>query len=235
MRRLLFPVALAVTLITGAAGAAHAQSSVATQPSVPAASETDNPDVVASKLFFAPTGRSLKQGEAYFALDALAIAVLRVGVTDRFSIGVGRPLFANVTWVTPKFQVYDGPRTSVATGVLQLFAPGFGYGGVAYGVTTVGSRDDGLTAGMGWFYGKDDDGQDKTSAVLIVGGDRRMGRRSKLVTENYIFKGGAVLSAGSRIIGRHRSVEFGGMLVVAGNTMMPGAVVNLVFHTSRAR
>ena len=187
-------------------------------------------DAVASKLFYAPTGRVLKRGDVYVAVDALTIGVVHVGVTDRFSIGVGRPLLLNTTWITPKFQIYENDRAAVATGVLHLFAPGFGSGGVAYGVTTIGSRDDAFTAGMGWFYGKDDDGLHVGVPVLIVGGERRMTKRSKFITENYVFNGGAVLSAGGRIMRRHTSVELGGMFVFAGNAAFPGAVVNFVFH-----
>jgi len=66
--------------------------------------------------------------------------------------------------------------------------------------------------------------------MLIVGGERRMTRRSKFITENYVFNGGVVVSAGSRIMRRHVSMEFGGMFVVVHNAAMPGAVVNFVFH-----
>ena len=234
MRRTLLSFALTLTVLAAFAVESPAQSAPPTAASAaPAGDDSTYYDVVASKLFFAPTGRSLEQGDVYFALDALSIAVLRVGVTDRLSIGIGRPLFWNTAWVTPKFQVYENSRTAVATGVLHLFAPGFGMGGVGYGVATIGSRDDAFTAGLGWFYGKDDDGARRTAPVVIVGGERRMGRRTKLITENYVFDGGAVMSVGSRIIGHRTSVEVGGMLVIAGNSAMPGAVVNIVVHTKR--
>jgi hypothetical protein len=234
MRRSLLLLAFVVPLFSGPlAGPAAAQTGgTELQPSqAAAAAETNAEDVVASKLFFAPTGRVLKRGEVYVAIDGLFVGVVRVGVTDRFSIGVGRPLLVNTTWITPKFQLYENDRVAVATGVLHLFAPGFGSGGVAYGVTTIGSRDDAFTAGMGWFYGRDDDRVYRTTPLLIVGGEHRMTRRSKFITENYLFKGGAVLSAGGRIIGRHKSVELGGMMIFAGNEAFPGAVINFVFHT----
>jgi hypothetical protein len=172
----------------------------------------------------------MKRGEVYVAVDALSIGILRVGVTDRFSIGVGRPLYANTTWITPKFQIFENDRAAVATGVLHLFAPGFGTGGVGYSVATIGSRDNAVTAGMGWFYGKDDDGAHMGEPVLIVGGEHRMTRRSKFVTENYVFGDGVVMSAGGRFMRRNVTMEFGGMFIVVGNTALPGMVVNLVFH-----
>ena len=233
MRRSLLHLALAFTLLccplTGLA-AAQSTTSDSRSGTTAAASETVTEDAIASKLFYAPTGRVLKRGEIYVAVDAFSIGVVRVGVTDRFSIGVGRPLWVNTTWVTPKFQIYENDRAAVATGVLHLFAPGFGTGGVGYGVATIGSRDDAFTAGLGWFYGKDDDGLHMGMPVLIVGAERRMTRRTKFITENYLFEGGAMVSAGGRIMRRNVSMEFGGMFVFAGNAGFPGAVVNFVFH-----
>lgn len=233
MRRSHLLPALVFTLLSCPLTGLAAAQSTASDPQSSAAvatSETVTEDAVASKLFYAPTGRTLKRGDVYVAIDALSLGVVRVGVTDRFSIGVGRPLYANTTWITPKFQIYEDDRVAVATGVLHLFAPGFGTGGLAYGVTTIGSRDDAFTAGMGWFYGKDDDGPYKATPLLIVGGEHRMTRRSKFITENYLFDGGVVLSAGSRILRRNVSIELGGMFVFAGNAAYPGAVVNFVFH-----
>ena len=233
MRRSLLLLALVSTLLSGPLTGLAVAQSAASEPqsaSSAAAAQTVTEDAVASKLFFGPTGRMLKRGEVYVAIDALSLGVVRVGVTDRFSIGVGRPLYANTTWITPKFQIYQNDRVAVATGVLHLFAPGFGTGGMAYGVSTIGSRDDAFTGGMGWFYGKDDDGLHVSKPVLIVGGEHRMTRRSKFITENYLFDGGVVLSAGSRIMRRHVSVELGGMFVIVGDAAFPGAVVNFVFH-----
>lgn len=233
MRRSLLLLACVITLLTCPLTRLAAAQSVALEPQssgAPAVSETVTEDAVASKLFYAPTGRVLKRGEVYVAIDAFSIGVVRVGVTDRFSIGVGRPLWANTTWITPKLQIYEDDRVAVATGVLHLFAPGFGMGGVAYGVTTIGSRDDAFTGGMGWFYGKDDDGLHMGMPVLIVGGEHRMTRRSKFITENYVFNGGAMVSAGGRFMRRNVSMEFGGVFIFAGHAALPGMVVNFVFH-----
>jgi hypothetical protein len=233
MRRSVLPAALVFTFLScPLEGLAAPQSTASDSQSsgAPAASETVTEDAVASKLFFAPTGRVLKRGEVYVAIDSLFVGVARVGVTDRFSIGVGKPLFLNTAWITPKLQVYEGQRAAVATGVLHLFAPGFGVGGLGYGVATIGSRDDAITAGMGWFYGKDDDGLRVGVPVLIVGGEHRMGRRSKLITENYLFAGGAVMSVGGRFMRRHVSVEIGGTFILIGSTAAPGVVLNFVFH-----
>ena len=117
--------------------------------------------------------------------------------------------------------------------MLHLFAPGFGVGDVGYGVATVGSRDDAFTAGVGWFYGKDSEGRTKAAPLVIVGAEHRMTRRTKFVTENYVFDGGAVLSAGGRIIGHRTSLEVGGLMIFGGGFVAPGMVVNVVMHSRR--
>jgi len=238
MRRSLPLLALVFILVGGPfAGPALAQSTASEPQSAGALTsvETATEDAVASKLFYAPTGRMLKRGEVYVAIDAFTIGVVRVGVTDRFSIGVGRPLWANTTWITPKFQIYEDDHTAIATGVLHVFAAGFGMGGVGYSVATIGSRDNAFTGGMGWFYGKDDDGLHVGMPVVIVGAEHRMGNRWKLITENYVFKDGAMLSAGGRLLRRNVSIELGGVFVLVGNTAVPGMVVNFVFHPAAAR
>lgn len=44
-----------------------------------------------TRLFFAPTARSLKRGEGYVGVYEIFLPFVQVGVTDRFSIGGGTP------------------------------------------------------------------------------------------------------------------------------------------------
>ena len=55
-----------------------------------------------TRLFFAPTGRSLKKGEAYFGVYEILLPFVQVGITDRISIGGGSPLFRRVVAVVSK-------------------------------------------------------------------------------------------------------------------------------------
>lgn len=197
-------------------------------------SEFRRDDALASKLFLGPTGRSLRRGEGYFAIDALAVPVFQVGITDRLSLGVGKPFwfFTPAFWITPKFQIYRGDSTSVATGVLHLVVPDFGGGGVGYVVATRGTRDNAVTIGGGWLYGRDEDGKNAEGApLLIIGGEHRTGRRSKIVTENYIFKGGALVTVGGRFIGRTFSAEVGAIVPLVGGPAIPGPFFNFIWHT----
>jgi hypothetical protein len=188
-------------------------------------------DAVTSKLFLGPTGRSLKRGEGYLAIDTVFLPVFQVGVTDRFSIGMGVPFYglAKTAWITPKFQVYEGTKTAVATGVLHMFVPGFGVGGYGYVVATRGTPDASVTVGGGALYGHGDDGGGATP-MFTVGGEHRISRRVKLVTENYIFHGGAIATVGARVIGQTTSFETGALIPLVNGGAIPGFFFNFVFH-----
>lgn len=191
-------------------------------------------DALASKLFLGPTGRSLRRGEGYFAIDSVLLPVFQVGITDRLSFGVGKPfwVFTPVFWITPKFQLYRGESTSVATGVLHLLVPDFGVGGVGYVVATRGTRDDAVTIGGGWLYARDADSDDAGGApLLIIGGEHRTGRRSKVVTENYVFRDGAIATVGGRFMGETFSFEAGVIVPLAGDSSLPGPFFNFIWHS----
>jgi hypothetical protein len=83
-------------------------------------------DPNASRLFFAATGRSLEQGQAYFGTYLIVLPFVAVGVTDFLTIAACAPLFDD---------------TDV---------------GLAYTVGTFGSRDNALTLGLGWGYAGSD-------------------------------------------------------------------------------
>ena len=57
-----------------------------------------------TRLFFGPTGRSLKKGEVYFGVYEVLLPFVQVGITDRLSIGAGTPLlfgdFERPYWFT---------------------------------------------------------------------------------------------------------------------------------------
>jgi hypothetical protein len=189
-------------------------------------------DVVDSKLFLGPTGRSLKRGEGYLAIDSIFLPVFQVGVTDRFSIGMGVPFYGFVksAWITPKFQVYKDDKTAVSTGVLHLFVPDFGLGGYGYVVATRGTANASVTFGGGMLYGHGDDGGGAIP-MFTIGGEHRIGRRAKFVTENYVFQGGVIATVGTRIIGQSTSFETGAIIPFLSENAFPGFFFNFVFHS----
>jgi hypothetical protein len=184
-----------------------------------------------TRLFFAPTGRSLKKGEAYFGVYELFLPFVQVGVTDRISIGAGTPLiFGDVErpfWVTPKVQLLERRSTAVSAGVMHFFNVDEASIGIAYGVVTQGSADSAATIGIGYAYARTDD-EDDGSAVVMIGGEHRVSRRVKLVTENYVFKGGGFASGGLRFFGEKLSADFGLVVPLFADETFVFPMINIV-------
>ena len=185
-----------------------------------------------TRLFFAPTGRALKKGEAYLGVYQVFVPSLQVGVTDRFSIGGGTPLlifddgWERPYWVTPKVQLLDAERVQVAAGVFHAFNPSGDSGGIAYGVATAGSHIGSISGGAGVAY---TDGGDR-SFVAMIGGDRQIARNIKVITENYVVQGGnGVLSFGFRFFGEQLSADLGLAFPIGGDELFAFPVVNFVY------
>jgi hypothetical protein len=196
-------------------------------------------DANATRLFFGPTGRALPRGRVYVGVYEFLLPFVQVGLTDRLSIGAGTPLLFGLDdgerpfWLTPKIQVIGGERVQVSAGVFHVLDMGDDYFGVAYGVASFGDADHALTVGAGWSYWPRDeygDADDRTgSAVVMVGGERRVTRRMKLLTENYVFHNGAILSGGVRVIGDRLSADLGLAVPVGSEESIAFPVVNFVW------
>jgi hypothetical protein len=184
-----------------------------------------------TRLFFAPTGRSLKKGEAYFGVYEVTLPFVQVGVTDRLSIGAGTPLifgdFERPFWVTPKVQLLGRRSTTLSAGVMHFFNVDDAAIGIAYGVVTQGSADSAVTIGAGYSYARTDE-DDAGSGVLMIGGEHRISRRIKLVTENYAFKGGGFASGGLRFFGEKLSADFGLVVPLFGGDTFVFPMINIV-------
>jgi len=185
-----------------------------------------------TRLFFAPTGRSLKQGEAYFGVYEVLLPFVQVGITDRISMGAGTPLifgdFERPFWITPKVQLLERGSTALAAGVMHFFNVDDANVGIAYGVVTQGSADSALTIGVGYAYERTDE-DDAGSGVLMIGGEHRVSRRVKFVTENYVFKGGGFVSGGVRFFGEKLSADFGLVMPLFEDTeTVPFPMINIV-------
>lgn len=167
-------------------------------------------DVSDTRLMIGSTARVLRRGEVYVDLLNLFLPSVQVGVSDRFSVGIGAPVIpfivtpADAVWFTPKVQVFRGRRTQAAVGLIH--AAGFGiHGGLAYGAITRGSSDAGVTVGLGLpyvggrVYG--------STPSTLIGGERRINARMKVMTENYVMRGQTMLSGGVRFMRRRRTLD----------------------------
>ena len=61
--------------------------------------------------------------------------------------------------------------------------------GIAYGVMTHGAPDGAVTLGVGYTYRARPDAEGG-AAIVMIGGERRVSPRVKLITENYLARGG---------------------------------------------
>jgi len=187
-------------------------------------------DAHRSRLFFAPTGRSLEKGQVSVGVFEFIAPFIQVGVTDDFSIGGGTPLvfgiedFDRPFWVTPKYRILNMEKVQASVGVLHVFDTSMGdSGGIAYGVATFGTSDNAITAGGGVGYTGDSRG-----GIAMLGGERRVHRNLKVITENYIWQdGGGILSAGVRFMGERLSADLALAMFLGESFVFP--VVNFVY------
>lgn len=162
----------------------------------------------------------------------------------------GRPV-----WLTPKYQFFAGAKTSAAVGVMHFVVVGEdAKAGLAYTVTTTGTDDNAVTLGLGWAYARYHEDrfasscfgstpaaaltcaqptrttETSGSAVAMVGGERRLGRRVKVVTENYVFQHGGILSVGVRFLGDKLSADLGVLTPLTGEDLfLVAPIVNFVW------
>ncbi|MEO8260223.1 MAG: hypothetical protein ABI868_22950 [Acidobacteriota bacterium] len=174
-----------------------------------------------TRLLIAPTARALKRGEGYVGASQVFVPFFQVGVTDRFSIGAGKPLvFAdgfNPVWITPKLQVVARDSVQAAIGVIHMTGMGGGDAGLAYGVTTVGHPDRSATVGVG--YGYRGGGR---AAIVMLGGEIRTGRNVKLIADSWLWAGGvSFVSGGVRMERRRVSSDFGMVMLIGTAVPVP--------------
>lgn len=190
-------------------------------------------DPNATRLFFGPTGRSLKRGQTYLGVYEMILPFVQVGITDRISIGGGTPLMfgggesGRPFWITPKVQLISGQATQVSVGVFHGFSGSGGgdYGGVAYVVGTHGNTASSFTVGAGLAYS----GGGGRSPVVMVGGERQFRRNMKLITENYIWNSAnGVVTGGVRFFGERLSADVA-LAVPIADFFVVAPMVNFVY------
>ncbi|MFQ5709369.1 MAG: hypothetical protein ACE5HO_18070 [bacterium] len=169
-----------------------------------------------TRLFFGPTGRTLRQGEVTFSDFYVFFPTLSVGVSDFFMLGGGVSLIpgasSQLVYFAPKARFFHGQNFDMAGGLLYLAVPGEGGVGAAYSALTLGNPLHGLTLGAAMPFSSSDGGSELESAILFVGGEIQLSNTLKLISENWIFTGGdglAILSGGFRFIGDRLTVDLG--------------------------
>jgi hypothetical protein len=176
----------------------------------------ENPQ--ATRYFWQPNGYGLRKGESYYQNIWIFFNQVSVGVTDNFSIGLGIvPLFLfagapTPVWITPKFSIpIAADKFNLGAGALMGTVLGeeeSGFG-IAYGVSTFGSRDKNVSVGLGYGYAG---GDWATSPTISLSAMIRTGERGYFITENYYIGSGGdnlvLLSLGGRRIVKRVGIDF---------------------------
>ncbi len=185
-------------------------------------------DAQATRYLFSPNAYNLRKGQGYYQNTWVFYNQVSVGITDNISIGGGLvPLFLfgvgapTPVFITPKVSIpINRDKVNVAAGALIGGVVGEdvtdGFAGIAYGVSTFGSRTQNLTVGIGYGFA----GQDFTQTPLLtISGITKIGKRSYLLTENYLIPNGggglALLSGGGRWVGDAISIDYGLFVAVS--------------------
>jgi hypothetical protein len=142
-----------------------------------------------TRLFFAPTGRSLPRGDGSFGVTEIAFPWAEVGVVDRVSVRtIVLPPIEELTdagvVLGAKLQLVRHRHVQVAVGGFHGFRSSDS-GGVGYGVATFGGRDSSVTVGMGYGYGSWVESEG-SAALVFVGAEKALGRRVRLIAEGYL-------------------------------------------------
>lgn len=176
----------------------------------------DNPQ--STRYFWAPNGYNLKKGEGYYQNVWVLFNQAVYGITDHFSAGIGTmPLFLfggapTPVWMTVKYSVPVVPdKINLGGGALAGTVLGEGgFGGILYGISTFGSKDQNLNIGIGYGFGG---GEIASTPLFTFGGMIRTGPKGYLLTENYFIAadgefGGMIMLGGRRII-KNFGLDFG--------------------------
>lgn len=208
------------------------------QPSIGPGGELWPSDPNATRLFFGPTGRTLERGDGYFADTYLLFLNYFHGISDRVTLGAGMSIVPaedflgeNVFYAMPKLGVVRSPRFNVAVGGLVGMIPNWDLYeddgddeaevfGITYAAATAGSPDASVTAGIGYGFAG---GEFADTPMLMIGANKRLGRRSAFVTENYLFPDadGALVSYGFRFFGERVAFDAAFWNVIGGDASIP--------------
>ena len=161
------------------------------------ASAFSRPDPNYTRLLFAPTGRPLRRGDAYFFNHYVFFPGMAYGLTDHFSLAAGLSvipglgLSEQVLSLAPRFGLYDSGDVALSAGVLYMKVADEGAGGMAFVVGTKGTPAKSFTCGIGLGYIAEE-GENVDFAehpVLLLGGNIRLSESMALVSENWLITG----------------------------------------------
>ena len=166
-----------------------------------------------TRLFFAPTARSQRSGQGYFALYEVFFPYISVGVGNVASLGAGVTLIPGASeqlmYGAAKFTLYERRNMAFAAGAFAATSTGAdGSGGFVLGVGTFGPPNRALTLGVGFGFGN---GEFEETPVFLIGGEVQLSNNVKLISENYVIpsiEDAVLVSGGIRFFGERLAADF---------------------------
>jgi hypothetical protein len=187
-------------------------------PEIPGPSRFGRADPGRTRLFLAPTGRTLARGEGYVGDYYVLFPVVGYGITDRFTLAGGMSAIPGLTigqqlfYLAPKVSLVRSPTFNLGVGALYMrllwSSVVNAWGGVGYGVATLGGEDAALTLGLGWPFAA---GGSTRDPWVMAGGEQRVSRGVKLLIEGWKFPGSndVPVVAGVRFVDVKVAVDLG--------------------------
>jgi hypothetical protein len=165
-------------------------------------------DPNSTRLLFGPTGKGLKRGEGYFAVLEVFFPMVAVGVADFVTLAGGLSLFPGMSdqliYFAPKVAVFQNETFATSVGDFFLFIPDEKEEiNIVYAVSTYTTDRFSVTGSVGYelYSGK---------PGVMLGGDVRISRYAKFISENWFFKDSNLnfASLGIRFMGKHLAADF---------------------------
>jgi len=149
----------------------------------------------------------LRKGEGYYQNTWILFNQINYGITDNVSLGLGLVslfLFSGAPtpiWFTPKasFPISDNFSLGGGALVATILSADNNFAGSAYGVATFGNENGNLSLGLGYGFAN---GVWANTPLLTVSGITRTGKKSFLMTENYLIGISRVINTVNFIGGR---------------------------------
>ncbi len=165
-------------------------------------------DPNSTRLFFGPTGRGLKSGEGYFSIYEIFFPMLAVGIGDHFTLAGGISLVPGsseqIIYIAPKITFFQNDKFAASLGDFFVKFPNDSeHLNIVYTVGTVSFDKGAITAGVGYET-------ESVKPIFLIGGELRISRYAKLITENWFIADSEFnfASLGIRFLGEHLAADF---------------------------
>jgi len=169
-----------------------------------------------TRLLFGPTGRGLESGSGYFAAYEVFFPMVAVGIGNHLTLAGGISLIPGsseqLLYFAPKITLFENEKYAVSLGDFFVkFPSDSDYLNILYSIGTASFNKSAITIGVGYeSFSK--------SPIFLIGGELRISRYAKLITENWFIAESEFnfVSLGIRFLGEHLAADFA-FVVPLGN------------------